>query len=161
MSNQDSNLELHTIRLHGPWVAQVLASFGDPISADDQQRRVKIPSDWNDWLGADFCGRVEYRRNFNRPTGLDPGQPVWIVLECVDSYGEVYLNDKNLGSLSLGESNLGESSPSDFLRVQVDQLLERSNVLRVEIEVNADSDRGDRVGLAGGLIGNVRIEIQQ
>ena len=156
MSNQNSNLEIHTIRLHGPWVAKVLVSFGDPIAAEDQQRRVKIPSDWNDWLGADFCGRVEYRRNFNRPTGLEPGQPVWIVVEQVDCRGEVFLNDKPLGSLSLGES-----PPSEFLRVEVGQLLERSNVLRVEIEVKADSERGDRVGLAGGLIGGVRIEIQQ
>jgi len=156
LSNQDTNQEIHAIRLHGPWVAKVHASFGEPVIADDQQRRVKIPSDWNDWLGADFYGRVEYRRNFNRPTGLEPGQSVWIVVEQVDCHGEIFLNDQSLGSLSLVESTSG-----DFLRVEVGQLLERSNVLRVEIEVKADSDRGDRVGLAGGLIGSVRIEIQQ
>lgn len=142
--------EFHTIRLHGPWVAKVLASFDSASKIDDQERRVKIPSDWGDWLGSEFCGRVEYRRNFNRPTGLEPGQSVWLVVEEVDFHGEVFLNDNYLGSLTFGESPL---------RVEVAELLYLSNVLRVEIEVKPDRDRP--ANQAGGLIGSVRIEIQQ
>ena len=153
----NSNPEIHTIRLHGPWVAKVLASFNDESdTVDSQERRVKIPSDWGDWLGSEFLGRVEYRRNFNRPTGLEPGQNIWLVIEQIDSHGDVYLNDQLLGSLTIQ----GDSAGKPF-RIEVAQRLQLSNVLKVEIEVNANSDRGKRTGQAGGLIGSVRIEIQQ
>ena len=152
--------EIHSIRLHGPWDAKVLDDFGDQEKVG-QQRRLKIPSDWGDWLGVNFCGRVEYRRNFNRPTGLEPGQAVWLVVERVNFHGDVFLNDRPLGSLTYCESTLQP------LRVEIREHLELSNVLRIEIhavaEIHAaaDSDRPDRVGQTGGLVGSVRIEIEQ
>ena len=129
----NSTPEIHTIRLHGPWVAKVLAVFGEHGEVG-QERRVKIPSDWSDWLGADFCGRVEYLRSFNRPTGLEPNQSVWLVVQQVDFQADVFLNDQPLGHLRLGESPDGQP-----LRAKVEQHLKLSNTLRVEIEVSADS----------------------
>ena len=154
MSSKHNSPEIHTIRLHGPWDARVLAVSGEQDKLG-QERRVKIPCDWGDWLGVDFCGKVEYRRRFNRPTGLKPKQPVWLVVEQVDSHGDVFLNDQQLGSLTFGQF------PDQPFRVEIGESLELSNVLRVDIQVSPDSDRSSRDGLAGGLIGSVRIEIEQ
>ena len=154
MNSKHSKPEIHTIRLHGPWDAKVLAVF-DQQGKVGQERRVKIPSHWGDWLGVDFCGKVEYRRSFNRPTGLEPDQRVWLVVEQVDFHGDVFLNDQPIGSLTFGEN------PDRPFRVEVGESLKLSNVLRIEIQVSADSDRTHRVGLAGGLVGSVRIEIEQ
>jgi len=147
--------EIHTIRLHGPWVAKVLAVFGEQAKVG-QERRVKIPDHWGDWLGVDFRGQVEYRRSFNRPTGLEPNQLVWLVVEQVDFHAEIFLNDQRLGHLTFGELPQGQP-----FRIEIGGLLELSNILRLEIQVAPESNRVDRVGLAGGLIGSVRIEIEQ
>ena len=154
MNNKHSQPEIHSIRLHGPWDAKVLDDFGQQGKVG-QERRVKIPSDWGDWLGVNFCGQVEYLRNFNRPTGLESDQAVWLVVEQVDSRGDVFLNDQPIGSLSFNEF------PDQPFRVEIGESLQLSNVLRIEIQVTADSDRAQRVGQAGGLIGSVRIEIEQ
>jgi len=151
----NSKPEIHTIRLHGPWTAKVLADFGDQGKVG-QESRVKIPCDWSQWLGVDFCGRVEYRRSFNQPTGLEPNQPVWLAIEQVDFCADVFLNEQPLGHLRLGEFPDGQA-----FRIEGGEYLKLANVLRVEIEVRSDSDRAHRAGLAGGLIGSVRIEIEQ
>ena len=154
MNTKQTKPDIHSIRLHGPWDAKVVAVYGSHGTVG-QERRAKIPSDWGDWLGADFCGQVEYRRSFNRPTGLEPDQQVWLVVEQVDFHGDVFLNAHSIGSLTCGQS------PDSPFRIEIGKSLELSNVLRIDIQVAADSDRAHRAGLAGGLVGSVRIEIEQ
>jgi len=148
--------EIHTIRLHGPWIAKVL--FVDPCSDPqnlpdlDQDHRCKIPSDWSDWLGPSFRGRVAYRRSFNRPTQLDPDQKVWLVVEEVDFRAEIFLNDQRLGQTTLGE---------DPFRAEIHNQLAVANLIRIEIEKPNRASCDSRAELAGGLIGSVRLEIEE
>ena len=143
--------EVHSIRLHGPWQASVLESFS-PKTDFVTEHRAKIPSDWSDWLGTSFCGRIAYVRNFGLPTGLTEDQKVWLVVEAIDFRGDVILNDQPLGRMQLGDSPM---------RIDVLRKLLKSNRLRIEIELPSDAVRGDRNGLAGGLIGGVRLEIEE
>ncbi len=80
---------MHTIRLRGPWQLEALARFvlqpdgcyrpetGDLPAASRQ----RMPADWSAVLGADFFGRVRYQRNFQKPTGLESGERVVLVVE--------------------------------------------------------------------------------
>ena len=78
---------MHTIRLRGPWQLEPLERYlihddgrvervaeGLPASS-----RMTMPADWADAFGADFFGRVRYHRVFQKPTGLETGQRVWLV----------------------------------------------------------------------------------
>ena len=143
--------DFHAIRLHGPWTAKVLDSqFACDVSA--HERRLSIPSDWGDWLGASFRGRVEFRRRFGLPTQLNPGQAVWLVLESVDFQASISLNEIEVGTMRLGD---------DAFRVEIGEQLQHSNHLRVVVDLPAEVDRGERNPMAGGLIGSVRLEIAE
>ena len=144
--------DFHSIRLHGPWNAQVLEQFNSAPGEFEHERRTTIPADWGDWLGSAFRGRVAYRRIFHLPTQLDPDQLVWLVIEKVDYQGSLFLNDQSIGTLRLGEAPL---------RVEVRQQLLETNLLCIEIELPDDVERGNRSSSAGGLIGGVRLEIQE
>jgi len=124
--------------------------LAQPLSGSE--RRLKIPSDWGDWLGELFRGRVAYERRFGLPTGLEPQQKVWLVVSEVDFHASVSLNDAPLGEIQLG---------SPALRVEVRNLLQNSNDLRIEIGLPSGAERGARAPLAGGLIGEVRLEIEE
>ena len=141
--------DLHTIRLHGPWTAQVLDSQNGCDVASSESRQT-IPSDWGNWLGSSFRGRVEYRRRFGLPTHLDPNQAVWLVFESVDFEASITLNEIELGTLRLGDSPF---------RAEIRQRLLHSNYLNVIVELPSEVDRGERNSMAGGLIGSVRLEI--
>ena len=149
-------MNFHTIRLHGPWNAKVRDFFSPSATASPEaipaECRQTIPSDWSQWLGDSFRGVVDYRRNFNRPTRLSENQKVWLVVEEADFLANVTLNDKPIGSRRLGDLPL---------RVEVGSLLESSNQLLVSIELPFDVDRDARTTLAGGLIGSVRLEIEE
>ena len=112
--------------------------------------RLHSPSDWGDWLGHSFRGRVEYRRRFGLPTQLDPDQAVWLVFEAVDFEASISLNEKELGTMQLGD---------DPFRVEIGNRMQKSNHLKVVIDLPAEADRGERNSMAGGLIGSVRLEI--
>jgi beta-galactosidase/beta-glucuronidase len=144
--------DFHTIRLHGPWQATVLESF-EPSSLEDELTcRVQIPADWDAWLGPSFRGRVGYRRSFGLPTGLESDQRIWLIIESVDFRASVVLNGQALGTLKFEEAPL---------RVDVSHFLRSANELWVEVELPKNADRGERAGLAGGLIGSVRLEIEE
>ena len=113
---------------------------------------MKIPSDWGDWLGDSFRGRVAYVRNFGLPTGLADDQKIWLVVEEVDYRGNVFLNDRPLGWLQLGDPPM---------RIEVHSELRKSNQLRIEVELPVQSDRGGRNERAGGLTGSIRLEIEE
>ena len=155
---------MHTIRLRGPWQCQPLARTRRRADGASQTlsgtlpppSRVTVPSDWTDYPGADFRGRVCYIRNFGRPTGIGPGDRIELVIERIDAFGAAYLNDRLLGTISQGE--LG-------LRADVTDRLGPRNRLAVEVELpecteaSAPLPRGDREARPGGLIGEVRLEI--
>src|SRR5262245_37429198 len=61
-----------------------------------------MPGDWSAEFGADFCGRVRYRRTFQMPTGLDEGQRVWLVVEPPRSCGTISLAGELLGTVYQG-----------------------------------------------------------
>ncbi len=143
--------EFHTIRLHGPWTARVLScqNGGDPAASESRHH---IPSDWDDWLGVSFRGRVEYRRRFGLPTQLEPDQDIWLVFEAVDFEASFALNEIELGTMRLGD---------DPFRVEISSQLQQSNHLKVVIDLPLEVDRGERNSVAGGLIGSVRLEIAE
>ncbi len=165
----------HLIRLRGPWEYQVLdaasasSSASAPSADPGTPARQTLPADWSTTLGPDFHGRVLYCRRFNRPTGLDATNRVWLVIEGVDAQGRYSLNGHALGTID------GYALPA---MSDVTELLASANVLEVEVELPADiapssssslpaadrlppaTARPGRDHLAGGLIGEVRLEIR-
>jgi hypothetical protein len=155
---------MHTIRLRGPWQVEAVARFvlqadgtyaisydGLPAAA-----RATMPADWSALLGADFLGRVRYRRTFQKPTGLESGERVWLVIEEPRSFGRTELNRKRLGDARCGRA----------LRVDITEMLEDHNRLEILVEhpaLDADSaaDDDSDARSTGGLIGEVRLEIEE
>jgi hypothetical protein len=156
---------VHTIRLHGPWQAKLIRKdFETPdiTSAGinpGARTKLKIPSDWGDWLGTDFRGLVEFDRAFGMPTGLAANQEIWLVIEQVDYRAKIWLNQnvdaQANGKAPLGELQLGQSP----FRQSIRHLMQARNRLHLEIELPVDAERGERRKCAGGLIGEVRLEI--
>jgi hypothetical protein len=115
-----------------------------------------VPSDWAEILGADFHGRVRYRRKFGCPTGLEPGDRVRLVIEQVEAFGAVALNQVMLGDIGSGRTNTG---------FDVTALLKPRNELCVDVELprgeplSPSLSHRDRERQAGGLVGDVCLEI--
>ncbi len=124
----------HLIRLRGPWQyepleRQRLAADGQTIADDaplPPPGEAILPADWTRTLGADFRGRVRYRRPFGRPTNLAAGQAVWLVVGGVDLRGQAWLNDQPLGPVD------GYREPARFL--VTDRLAERNHLI-IEVEL--------------------------
>jgi hypothetical protein len=151
-------LQMHTIRLRGPWQVEPVARFvlqpdGTYKPVEDglpAAGRMTMPADWSGLLGADFLGRVRYRRTFQKPTGLESGQRVWLVVEAARSRGVVELNRKRLGEAG-GRFDLTDQ-------------LEDHNRLEIVVEHPALDARGmpdddSDTRSIGGLLGEVRLEI--
>jgi beta-galactosidase/beta-glucuronidase len=130
----------------------VLESFEAAPPDSDFERRLKIPSDWGGWLGTSYRGRVAYERRFGLPTGLQTQQSIWLVIAAVDFRASISLNGELIGQLQLG---------SPEFRSEVRDLLRTNNFLDIVVELPVDADRGARSPLAGGLIGEVRLEIEE
>ncbi|REK15843.1 MAG: hypothetical protein DWQ37_08485 [Planctomycetota bacterium] len=153
---------MHIIRLRGPWEHQPLVRYVGEGDAPREETddlpaggRTAVPGDWANSLGHDFIGCVRYTRRFNTPTNLDSDERVWLVVEAVDHEAEVTLNGQALGRLRSGQPPL---------RSDVTPLLAAYNQLVVDVRMPpaafADpSARGERAGQAGGLTGEVRLEI--
>lgn len=147
---------MHSIRLRGPWQLEPLARFA--LRPDGGCQRVTktlpaacrttMPADWSAALGHDFLGVVRYTRNFQRPTGLESGDKVWLVVEPPRSKAAVRINEHPLGEVCHG-------GPAG--RFDITSLLAPSNLLEIEVEHSKD-DAGD--GRCGGLVGEVRLEIE-
>jgi len=97
----------HVIRLRGPWEFQPLArlipgpdgALVETAAALPPAGRVTPPADWGSSLSPGFRGRVRYTRRFNRPTGLEPHERVWLVIDGVDACGSYALDGHPLGSI--------------------------------------------------------------
>jgi beta-galactosidase/beta-glucuronidase len=140
---------MHSIRLHGPWECEPLASSNSTSHGPDDSGislpdvcRVTIPSDWSEALGLSFRGRVRFKRRFHSPTGLAEGQRVYLCVERVETSGMVSLNGRSLGAV--------DAARGPF-RFEVTGRLARNNVLEVEVE---SLDRP-------GFLGSVRLEIEE
>jgi hypothetical protein len=151
-------LLMHTIRLRGPWQVEPVTRF--VLQPDSSYKpmedclpaagRMTMPADWSGLLGADFLGRVRYRRTFQKPTGLESGERVWLVVEGPRSRGVVELNRKRLGDAGG--------------RFDITHQLEDHNQLEIVVEHPALDARGltdddSDTSSIGGLVGEVRLEI--
>jgi hypothetical protein len=153
----------HVIRLRGPWDYEPLAQWeldaeGATHAAEalPPPGRMVMPADWAQSLGRDFRGRVRFLRAFGRPTRLEPEEQVWLVCDGVDLAGWATLNGEQLGPVD---------GFRQAARFEVTGRLKERNELAIEVELPplayADEQRlrPDRAGLAGGVIGEVRLEI--
>ena len=156
---------MHTIRLRGPWQLEPIERFVPQPDGSYRPRsenlppaaRAKMPADWSSMLGADFLGRVRYVRNFQKPTGLDRGKRVWLVIEPPRSRGIVELNRKRLGEVFSGGT---------VARFDITQLLGDHNRLEIVVSHPALDDAqtandDSKTSLPGGLVGEVRLEIEE
>ena len=157
--------EPYTIRLRGPWQLEPLERYvpcGDgrwDRSTDDLPAavRAKMPADWSAEFGSEFRGRVRYRRTFQKPTGLDEGQRVWLVVEPPRSRGTVSLGGELLGHVGYGDP------PG---RYDITERLQEHNHVDIVVEHPPLDDRtisndDDTARLPGGLVGEVRLEIEE
>lgn len=154
---------MHTIRLRGPWNLEPLARFvrqADGSIRESIERlpapgRMTMPADWAEVCGRDFLGRVRYHRIFQTPTGLEAGERVYLVVEPPRSSGKVILNGKRLGEVR---------DRGSALRADITLLLADHNHLEVLVEhpaLVAIGTLNDDNGAAGGLVGEVRLEIEE
>jgi beta-galactosidase len=128
--------------------------------------RRTMPADWSDAFGHDFLGRVCYRRTFQKPTGLDTGARVWLVIEPARSDACITVKKKLVGFLEPGDS---------AKRFDITDRLEDHNQLEIFVDHPANelidghpvynalkSKVGNPELLGpGGLIGEVRLEIEE
>ncbi len=122
---------MHVIRLRGPWelVTEAAASV--------EPRRVQVPCNPGELLGADFAGQVRLIRPFNTPTNLDPHERVYLVLEGLPPSAVLSLNGDTLPC----------PAGCDPARVDITAELALHNRLEVGFD------------LPGGTLGEVRLEI--
>ena len=159
-----SSSPTHSIRLRGPWQFQPLAATVMLADGTTQQEACElppagtthIPADWSETLGTGFRGQVRYSRRFGCPTGLQPEDRVELLVERVDALAQVTVNGKPLGEIRF----------SDGARQwQIAHLLQARNLLEITVELprlsshSAKLSRPGRTGMAGGLIGEVRLVI--
>lgn len=156
---------MHIIRLRGPWQVEAMARFvlqpeGSYKAEHDglpPSVRATMPADWAAVLGGDFFGRARFGRVFQKPTGLESGERVWLVVEPLRTRGVVELNRKPLGEVFWSESSA---------RFEITELLEDHNRLEIAVEhpaldASGAADDDSDTNVPGGLVGEVRLEIEE
>jgi hypothetical protein len=157
--------EPHVIRLRGPWELTPLRKLVPTADGRYETQsdglpaggKTPVPGDWSGHLGNDFLGTVRYLRRFNSPTNLDLGERVWLVCEAIDPRGSATLNDQPV---------FAGQNPAGPCAQDITDLLRAHNRLVIDVDLTPDdessgSSRGaDRRGRAGGLPGEVRLEIR-
>jgi len=158
---------MHTIRLRGPWelepVHRYVRQADGTYSSDTVElpagTRMKMPADWSAAYGADFLGRVRYRRVFHRPTGLEGGARVYLVVEPARSDACITLEQALVGFVYPNEGNG---------RFEITDRLDDDNVLEIIVDhpgVEVVPDHPERYALRtvgdaalllpGALVGEV------
>jgi hypothetical protein len=164
----------HSIRLRGPWEYQPLIRFV-PLASGQMQAttddlppggRIHLPADWGEALGRNFQGTVRFTRRFNRPTGLDRGSRVWLVIDDIDWQAAAALNDRLCGEvISSGASEVSDAQRCPA-RFDITAELLPQNLLSIAVSspmLSADGfplPRPGREGMPGGLFGVVRLDIE-
>lgn len=126
----------HVIRLRAPWELVALSPT-DTIA----RQRVDVPHDWSATFDNAFTGTARYSRTFNRPTGLESHERVWLCIGGATEQAAVFINGASLGA-AIGPAG-GEFDITPDLRSH--------NELAIEV---SSSKPG------GGLTGEVRLEIR-
>jgi len=156
---------MHTIRLRGPWqlepvfrcVRRADGGFDRVTDELPMATRMHLPADWSAAFGADFLGRVRYVRTFHTPPGLMFDERVWLVVEPQRSTARVVLVEDTLGEVAA-------DGPAG--RFDITHRLLPTNRLEIFVDHPA-TEEGQIVGsgavlsLAGGLVGEVRLEIEE
>ena len=156
---------MHTIRLRGPWQLEPLERYvqcndgrfqSDTVGLPANERWT-MPADWSETMGPGFLGVVRHRRTFQRPSNLGPGAKVWLVIEPPRSYGLVRLGGRPLGEVEFG------GSPARF---EITAHLADRNTLEIDVAHPALDDDwippdDGSIHIPGGLIGEVRLEIEE
>ena len=153
---------MHTIRLRGPWHQEPLLRFtrsddGLAQPATDNlppDCRVDMPCDWSTTLGPNFRGRVKYRRHFNCPTGVTADDRIYLVIRQVDASADVWLNDQQIGHIE-GHDLPGRFPIARCLQPHTELVV----VVTLSMDDPPDARPPGRDGLAGGLTGEVVLEI--
>jgi hypothetical protein len=132
----------YRIRLRGPWEVTLI----DRDGTTEPPRFAYIPAEWQELFG-DRAGTGVFRRRFNRPTGLEPSDEVWIVLTSVLGEVDFTINGR-------------VSSPGESIRgvreYNVTAELQEHNL----IDVRVTDDPAAHVGTPGGLWETVYLEIR-
>jgi len=144
----------HVIRLRGPWQYAVLE--GTPTITAEPSGQLQLPADWSTTLGADFRGTVRYSRNFGCPTGLTDLVHILLVVSAVDYSANIQLNGQTLGRATWGD---GPQAFAIREHLQPRNQLDIDISLPIDLDLPAAHNRAQRNAQAGGLIGEVRLEI--
>ncbi len=107
----------HSIRLRSAW----RYAYGAGPWAEE---RAALPGVWQRVLELANGRDVRLRRNFNRPTGLESHESVWLVIDRPHGLRVVRLNQRPLTL---------EANPSDA-SVEITNLLIDRNELDIEVE---------------------------
>jgi hypothetical protein len=132
----------HRIQLRGPW--QLDWPSGEGKSA----QKIRLPAEWNE-LFSGRSGRVRLTRKFHRPTNLGTSEQVDLLFEQWPGAWIVSLNHHRVGEVRDASSE----SPG---RITITALLESTNVLAAETQIEQSVDPVVR----RGLMGKVALEIR-
>ncbi|HUE16107.1 MAG TPA: hypothetical protein VMR25_18190 [Planctomycetaceae bacterium] len=140
-------MSLHRIHLRGPW--QLEWNSGAKAFADKTTvQKIRLPADWNDLFGA-FSGRVRLTRVFHQPTNLAPNEKVELVFQEWPGVWAISLNQHHVAEFR-------DSTPESPQRITITTLLQPTNVLSAETQIEQSAEEKT----PRGLMGKIAIEIR-
>ena len=107
---------------------------------------IRLRAPWNVESLKEASGAVRCTRHFNRPTGIEGGDRVWLVIEGLACSATVLLNDTPIGQAS----RLSCGDPP--ARFPITPLLQARNRIVIDLDEIAGDDPLD-------CLGEVRLEI--
>jgi hypothetical protein len=85
----DSAESVHRIRLVGPW------EWTDwPVADSADWKKIRLPDDWSSFQ--ESTASAIFRRRFHCPTGIEPGDRVYVVIDTEVLRGTIRLNGAGL-----------------------------------------------------------------
>lgn len=134
--------EPYRIRLRGPWEVTLIERDGtaEPL------RFAYIPAEWRELFG-DRAGTAVFRRRFNRPTGLEESDEIWIVFPAVPGEVSFEINGRALSPCELTPERRAYDVTAE---------LQEFNLMEVQVK----DDPASHAGRPGGLCETVYLEIR-
>ena len=102
--------------------------------------RIRLRQPWQTERASDS---IRFTRGFNRPTGLDPQESLWLVIESTAASGTASLNNSLLGSV------VADRQETSF---DITPQLENRNNITIELNL-ADNEPPP-------VLGEVRLEVR-